>query len=43
MTRRLFRGDVVAVLEGSAALGKYLEFFQTARGGQPVGLVEIEL
>jgi hypothetical protein len=41
--RRTFCGDVVPALEGSQALMEYLEFFQTARNGQRVGIVEIQL
>jgi hypothetical protein len=41
--RRIFGGDIVPAIEGSAALDHYLEFFQTARGGQRVGVVEIQL
>lgn len=37
--RRLYGGDVVAVLEGSSALDEYLEFFQTDREGRRVGVV----
>jgi hypothetical protein len=43
MARRLFGGDVMPALEGSSALERYVELFQTTRGGQRVGLVEIEL
>lgn len=43
MALRMFGGDVVPAIEGSRALDEYLEFFQTARGGQRVGVVEIEL
>lgn len=43
MARRMFKGDVVPVLEGSAAMQNYLEFFQTNRDGQRIGLVEIQL
>jgi hypothetical protein len=39
--RRLFGGDVVPVVDGSRALGEYLEFFQTSRNGHRVGIVEI--
>ena len=31
------------VLDNSAALQQYLEFFQTARDGQRIGMVEIQL
>ena len=43
MTRRIYGGDVTAALEGSQALEKYLEFFQTTREGGRMGLVEIQL
>jgi hypothetical protein len=43
MARRLFKGDVVPVLEGSVALQNYLDFFQMNREGQRIGLVEIQL
>lgn len=43
MARRLFRGDVVPVSEGSSVDGEYLEFFQHTREGERVGIVEIEL
>jgi hypothetical protein len=43
MARRLFGGDVLAVLDGSAALQEYLKFFQTTRDGTTVGVVEIRL
>ena len=41
--RRLFGGDVVPVIEGSAGLLEYLEFFQSTRDGEPMGIVEITL
>ena len=41
--RRAFGGDVVPAIEGSTALDEYLEFFQTARDGRRVGIVEIQL
>jgi hypothetical protein len=41
MARRLFKGDVVPVLDGSHAMDEYLEFFQTTRDGEPMGVVEI--
>ena len=41
--RRLFGGDVVPVLEGSKPLLEYLEFFQTTREGERMGIVEIAL
>ena len=43
MARRLFRGDVMPALEGSAELGEYLKFFQSTRDGRQVGMVEIVL
>ena len=43
MARRLFGGDVVPVLEGSKPLLEYLDFFQTTRDGEPMGIVEIAL
>jgi hypothetical protein len=42
-TRRTYQGDVVAVLEGSAAFNEYYDFFQTTRDGRSVGMVEIIL
>jgi hypothetical protein len=39
----MFGGDVVPAIEGWFALEEYLEFFQTARDGQRVGIVKIEL
>lgn len=39
----MFGGDVVPTIDASKALGEYLEFFQTARDGQRVGIVEIQL
>lgn len=41
MARRNFGGDVLTALDGSAALDEYLEFFQTTREGERVGIVEI--
>jgi len=43
MAHRLFGGDVLAALEDSSALNDYLEFFQTSREGEPMGIVEIVL
>jgi len=43
MAKRLFKGDVVPVLESSAAMQNYVEFFQTNREGQRIGIVEIHL
>lgn len=34
-------GDVMPALEGSAALGEYLKFFQSTRDGRHVCMVEI--
>jgi hypothetical protein len=42
MARRLFGGDVVPALDNSMALQQYLEFFQTARDGKRIGIVEIQ-
>lgn len=41
MARRLFGGDVLPALEGSRALDQYLEFFQTTRDGEQMGIVEV--
>ncbi len=41
MARRMFDGDVLSALEGSAALDEYLEFFQTTRKGERMGIVEV--
>ena len=43
MARRLYGGDVLVAVDGSASLAKYLNFFQTNRAGEPVGVVEIAL
>ena len=43
MARRIYGGDVLAAVDGSASLAKYLKFFQTNRAGDPVGVVEITL
>ncbi|PON12724.1 hypothetical protein C2W62_38130 [Candidatus Entotheonella serta] len=43
MARRLFGGDVMPALDDSPTLQQYLEFFQTARDGQVIGIVEIQL
>ena len=43
MARRIYGGDVLAAVDGSAALAKYLKFFPTNRAGEPVGVVEIAL
>jgi hypothetical protein len=41
--RRIYAGDVVAVLPGSEQYFQYLDFFQTNRDGEKVGVVEINL
>ncbi len=41
MARRIYQGDVLTALEGSEALHRYLEFFQTTRHGEPMGIVEV--
>jgi hypothetical protein len=41
--RRMFGGDIVPAIDGSSALDDYLDFFQTTRDGERVGVVEIEL
>lgn len=41
--RQQYGGDVVAVLPGSEQYFQYLEFFQTNRDGEKVGVVEIDL
>ncbi|ETX01252.1 MAG: hypothetical protein ETSY2_37580 [Candidatus Entotheonella gemina] len=43
MAQRLFGGDVIPALDYSPALQQYLEFFQTSRDGQVIGMVEIQL
>lgn len=43
MARKIFKGDVVPVLDQSEAMREYLEFFQTTREGFRMGIVEIEL
>lgn len=43
MARRLYGGDVLSAADGSAALEKYLKFFQKNRVGELVGVVEIAL
>ena len=43
MARRLFGGDVVAVLDGSNSLFEYLDFVQATRDGEYMGIVEIAL
>ena len=41
MARRMFGGDVLPALDGSAAVDEYLRFFQSTRDGEPVGVVEV--
>jgi hypothetical protein len=43
MARRVFGGDIMPALDHSNALQQYLEFFQTARDGKRIGIVEIQL
>ena len=43
MSQRIFKGDVFAAFDGSPELDKFLEFFQTTRDGERMGIVEIEL
>ncbi|MSR56847.1 MAG: hypothetical protein EXS05_04150 [Planctomycetaceae bacterium] len=43
MARRMFGGDILAALEGSEALNQYLDFFQTTREGERMGIVEVVL
>jgi hypothetical protein len=43
MARKKFGGDILPALENSAALEEYLQFFQTTRDGNRVGIVEIQL
>ena len=43
MARRLYGGDVLSAVDGSAALEKFLKFFQSNRAGESVGVVEIAL
>jgi len=43
MARRIFGGDVFPVIEDSFQYHRYTEFFQSTRGGERVGIVEIEL
>ena len=40
--RRHYGGDIVPVLPGSEEYFQYLDFFQTNRDGERVGVVEIE-
>lgn len=41
--RRLYGGDIVPVLPDSVRCSEYVEFFQTNREGERVGMVEIDL
>ena len=41
--RRLFGGDVIAVVEGSVNYHMYMSFFQHTREQVGVGIVEVEL
>ena len=41
--RRIFGGDVFPVLEGTPRMDRFVEFFQSSRHGDRVGIVEIEL
>lgn len=41
--RRIFGGDVIAVIAGSANCEMYMNLFQHTREQLPVGIVEIEL
>ena len=43
MARRVYGGDVMPAFEDSEALAEYLEFFQTTRDGERMGVVEIVL
>ena len=43
MARRMFGGDIMSALDHSTALQQYLEFFQTARDGKRIGIVELQL
>jgi hypothetical protein len=43
MARRLFRGDIIPVVEGSSEYNDYMNLFQTTRHQTRVGVVEIEL
>ena len=43
MARRTFGGDIMSALDHSTALQQYLEFFQTARDGKRIGIVELQL
>ncbi|MDP6355514.1 MAG: hypothetical protein QF473_10455 [Planctomycetota bacterium] len=41
--RRMYGGDVLSAVEGSQALERLLDFFQTSRDGRTIGIVEIQL
>jgi hypothetical protein len=41
--RRIFRGDVFPLIEGTPKMESLIEFFQRTRRHEPVGIVEIEL
>ena len=43
MARRMFGGDIMPALDHSTTLQQYLDFFQTARDGKSIGIVEIQL
>ena len=43
MARRIYRGDIYPVLDGSEQADQMIEFFQTTRQKTTVGMVEIEL
>jgi hypothetical protein len=43
MARRMFGGDIMPALDHSTTLQQYLDFFQTARDGKRIGIVEIQL
>ena len=40
--RRMFGGDVLTAIDDSKALKEYLEFFQTTRDGERMGILEIQ-
>jgi hypothetical protein len=43
MVRRLFRGDIIPVIENSYYYHRYMNLFQFTRRGERMGIVEIEL
>lgn len=43
MAQRMFGGDIMSALDYSTAPQEYLEFFQTARDGKRIGIVELQL